>query len=458
MATASGGSGFDPGDKGSRYRLLYNEKIQTSNPRDFPALKHKQPNKHEQHGIDRRTGFAVYEFAEFYIMKREDQGTDLSSVSPFYIEAAIKNQAGDGAMVKRLKDGTLLIRAKSEAQTKRLLAIKKLGNHEYNVSVKEHGSLNETQGIIYCRDSIFLTEQEIEDGLNAQNQKVSKVYKMKKMHNKVLVDSGLCIITFKSTNLPENIKFGFLQINVDTYIPNPMKCKNCFRFGHTKKKCNGNRVCVSCSESFHEPTTCSDIKCINCGGLHTNTSKECPIYKREHEIQKIKVLERISYIDAKRKYAGLYPTASHSSYSKPLITQPEIANTNNDTLIHSLSKQNSTYTTLKPHQPPKTVTSNTPKSTEHTLPTSPVAHQSDSNTYKNQNSNIINTQITNSNITENTNTQIKINTNITNKQNTNTQITSTLKELSTETKNQSELLDDSEDPFLGFPSTNAMEI
>lgn len=450
MASAFGGPGFDPGEKGSRYRLLYNEKFQINNPNDFPSLKHKKVNKHD-HGIDRRTGFAVYEFAEFYIMKREDQGVDLSNISPFYIEAAINNQAGNGAVVKRLKDGTLLIRAKSEAQAQRLMAIKKLGNNDYNVSVKEHGSLNETQGIIYCRDSIFLTEKEIEDGLNAQNQKVSKVYKMKKMQNKVLVDSGLCIITFKSTNLPEYIKFGFLQINVDTYIPNPMKCKSCFRFGHTKKKCSANRVCVYCSEFFHEPTPCSAIKCINCGGPHTNTSKECPVFRREHEIQKIKVLERISHIDAKRKYAALYPASSHSSYSKPLITQPEIPNTNSDT---PFPKQNSTSNTIKTQSPPltkpKTVTQK-PISIDLTLPTSSTAQKiSNTNTISNN----TNTQITNTHITQNTNTQIENNTKVQNKETTNTQINSTLKERLTQNTNPN-LISDEE--TYGFPDDDKMD-
>lgn len=83
-----------------------------------------------------------------------------------------------------------------------------------------------------------------------------------------------------------------------------------------------------CSEVFHDPTPCtnSQVKCITCKSLHTNNSKECSMFKREYAIQKIKVTERLSYIESKRKYNAMFPASfasSRSSYSKPMNTHTE---------------------------------------------------------------------------------------------------------------------------------------
>lgn len=151
------------------------------------------------------------------------------------------------------------------------MALKKLGN-DYNVKVREHGFLNECQGMIHCHDAKYMTEEEIIEGLTDQKQKVVKVFKIRKMINGVLVDTPLCILTFKSSQLPEKIKFGFHSCIVTRYIPSPMKCKNCFRYGHSKKFCTRETLCVLCSKPVHEPNPCVDpkIACVNCPEVHDN--------------------------------------------------------------------------------------------------------------------------------------------------------------------------------------------
>ena len=41
--------------------------------------------------------------------------------------------------------------------------------------------------------------------------------------------------------------------------------------------------------------------CINCGGEHSGSSKNCPIFVYEKEQQAIKVLEKVSFKEAKRR-------------------------------------------------------------------------------------------------------------------------------------------------------------
>ena len=49
-----------------------------------------------------------------------------------------------------------------------------------------------------------------------------------------LVPTGAAIFTFDFINRPEKIKFGQGIVNVDEFIPHPMRCLNCQRLGHRK--------------------------------------------------------------------------------------------------------------------------------------------------------------------------------------------------------------------------------
>lgn len=103
------------------------------------------------------------------------------------------------------------------------------------VVTNEHASLNTSKGVIYLDDLRDLSETEILDGL--KHYKVTDVYKIKKNINGELVNTALCILTFKSSSISDTIKVGFHHVVVDQYILNPMKCLNCFKYGNTKQYC-----------------------------------------------------------------------------------------------------------------------------------------------------------------------------------------------------------------------------
>lgn len=329
MATASGGEG------GSRFRFLQTEM-------DFPALgktnNKRKPNEEITY-IDRNTGFKVtkVDYAEYYVIRCETQNKNFNKTSPFYIEIALNNQVGHGTDTKRLRDGTLLIKAKNDNQARKIANLKTLG--DISVISQEHGTLNTCQGIIFHYDSLELTEDEILKGLQDQGQRVTKVTKIKKRINGELVDTPNCILTFKLSYVPSSIKFGFHTVKVQIYIPNPMKCVNCFMYGHPKKFCKNNKACSNCSNHFHGEQ-CSEIaRCQGCGGEHNNFNKECPRYQREYEIQKIRVMEKLSYFDARTKFNVMYPNANTTSFSQTVRTSFDrnLTNTRN-TASNNLSQ------------------------------------------------------------------------------------------------------------------------
>ena len=57
----------------------------------------------------------------------------------------------------------------------------------------------------------------------------------------------------------------------------------------------------SCGVLSHDGAYVGPMKCINCEGDHAATSKTCPSYINEIAIQKLKVVEKIPYAEAKRK-------------------------------------------------------------------------------------------------------------------------------------------------------------
>ena len=288
----------------------------------FPVIPSKKQRKRSNEIIDPLTGFIVQkqDFAEFYVMAHAVEGKDLDRASPFLIEKALSNSVGSGTITKRLRDGTLLIQVANESQGNKLLNIKSLGGI-FDVTVREHATLNQCQGLIYCHDARFLTEEEILSGLNAQKQKVTAVRKIKRKINGELKDTALCILTFKMSYLPPYINFGFHRIPVQIYIPNPLRCLNCFKFGHPRKYCKKERVCAQCSELFHAESCSSGSKCVNCLESHNNWSRECEIFKKEFEIQKLRVTFRLSYFDAKKKFESMYPNITptkQKNYSNAL--------------------------------------------------------------------------------------------------------------------------------------------
>ena len=110
------------------------------------------------------------------------------------------------------------------------------------------------------------------------------------------------VLTFNSPTLPTVVKIGFMQVKVDVYIPNPLRCYSCQVFGHHGNKCGRHPVCCNCGEPEHcGPSGVCDkpAKCVNCSGDHPANSKQCPQWEKEKKILKIKCENNLSFPDAR---------------------------------------------------------------------------------------------------------------------------------------------------------------
>ena len=111
-----------------------------------------------------------------------------------------------------------------------------------NVPIKviSHASLNSSKGVIRCRELEGVTEEEICEHLSSQG--VTSVRRIKVRRNNELLPTNTFILTFDVPILPPSIKSGYLSIPIETFIPNPLRCFKCQRFGHGQNTCRGKLI------------------------------------------------------------------------------------------------------------------------------------------------------------------------------------------------------------------------
>jgi len=128
------------------------------------------------------------------------------------------------------------------------------------------------------------------------------------------------IITFSRPTPPKEIIIGYLNVKVERYIPNPIRCFKCQRFGHTKKLCRCTEVCPKCGES-HAVEQCSNPPiCVNCGGQHSPFNKECPKWVLEKRAQQIRAERGISSPEARKLAIAAAPTQPAKSSAEAVRT------------------------------------------------------------------------------------------------------------------------------------------
>ncbi|GBM88722.1 hypothetical protein AVEN_196775-1 [Araneus ventricosus] len=193
-------------------------------------------------------------FPTFFLIKRVSTSDEsFHSVSPFLVEKAITGSIGDVKSTKKLRSGDLLVEVQSRKQSEQIVKLKKFSN--IPIAVSSHATLNSSKGVITCGELLNVPTEEILNELRGQG--VSHVRRISIRRDGQLLNTKHLILTFNSAKLPENIKAGYMRLSVRTYIPNPLRCFKCQRFGHSKTSCRGTLTCARCAEVGHESTDCT---------------------------------------------------------------------------------------------------------------------------------------------------------------------------------------------------------
>lgn len=282
-------------------------------------LREKDGEQSDETAETKKTRLNDKTWEKYFILEPTEKDPEkLKTLHPFIIEKSLKHIVGEGIDTKKLKSGSWLVEVKNEKQSRKIKQMTHI--HDIPIKITTHGTLNSKKGVIRCADLKDMTEDDLLTEL--QEQGVIEVKRIKFKKNGILQNSNTLILTFGTHTLPETIKAGYLRLQVSQYIPNPLRCYKCQRYGHHKNNCRGNQSCQVCSEEGHDSRDCSNTpKCKNCNGNHPAYSKDCPTWEQEKKIVKTKVENNITFQEARRRCkAG--SAAGPVTYAQVVVPAP----------------------------------------------------------------------------------------------------------------------------------------
>ena len=250
-------------------------------------------------------------FPHFIVLESlEDK--PLSKLNPILVEKTLSGIVKPTS-VKKLNNGTILVEVDKRTYADNLLKMKTFGG--LKIKSYAHLSLNTSKGVVRSSELSLCTLDEIKSYL--QQQGVTDVKRISIKRNEETINTNTYIFSFNKPQLPKEIKVGYNNIKVSPYIPNPLRCYNCQKFGHHETKCLKSPVCKKCggSGSDHIEHSCNNtIKCANCQGNHPADSRDCMVWKREKEVNQIKYTNNISFPEARKivQSKTQFPTRSYA--------------------------------------------------------------------------------------------------------------------------------------------------
>lgn len=235
------------------------------------------------------------ENSPLFIILETLERNDMNKISPFAMERIFSGNLKP-TMIKRLQNNTLLLELRQKSQADEILKWETLNNIKIKTYLHPH--LNSSKGVIKCKELANCTIEEILTNLSSQD--VTEVKRINIKKNGESIPTNTYILSFNKVNAPSEIKIGYLKINVEKYIPNPLRCYNCQQYGHHQSKCTKPSVCVRCGEYSQHSDCQKDPKCTNCHGNHPANFKGCETWKKEKEITKIKYTNNITFPEARK--------------------------------------------------------------------------------------------------------------------------------------------------------------
>ena len=190
-----------------------------------------------------------------------------------------KDNGIDFARLEKLKSGDILLTSKGPVSTAKAKKVQTILDIKVNVS--GHKALNSSKGVVKNPELRNSTPEE----LIALCPNVTEARQICKRDG---TKTNSWVLTFSTPTPPLQLKAGYRLLDVRPYVPNPMRCKRCHRFGHTLGRCKKvDQVCPLCGGTDHGETPCNveNPCCLNCKQKgHPATSPQCEVYKKEQAI------------------------------------------------------------------------------------------------------------------------------------------------------------------------------
>lgn len=270
----------------------------------------------------------------------------LASYNVFQIEKGLNIISRDYLDVTEMRSGDLMIKTADMKSAKKFLKAKYIDI--VPVTITMHKGLNSTQGRIFSRKIIELSEEELL--MSLADQKVIEIRKLSKREGEKYISTGAAVVTFDLIRRPDSLKLGWERVTVDEYVSNPMRCANCQKLGHTKKRCRNIELCRVCG--FTPPhEQCTRKFCVNCNNEnHTSFDSSCPSFLKHKSVNKIKadkrctVREAWSIFNSNPTIHTIQPYIKKKSTYAEMLSNKAVDNRNNNNVTSTNNNQAVTTT------------------------------------------------------------------------------------------------------------------
>ena len=252
-------------------------------------------------------GGAGATWAKFVVVEAVNPEEPLSRLSPWALQKGFQGISTSIKNIKRMgKTGSYLVECPDEKTSKMIMIRNATTFIDRKIKVTPHRTLNTCRGVITVNDNDV--HEHLAEGL--RDQGVTNVHQVSRGGK----PTNTFFLTFGMPKPPEFLIIPTFsqRFKVRAFIPRPLQCFNCWRFGHPQSKCQADKICKLCGSKAHEGECPGPAKCSNCKGQHGPADKNCPTYKKEAAIQRIRAERGISFGEAKKVVEATDPPNGRS--------------------------------------------------------------------------------------------------------------------------------------------------
>lgn len=175
---------------------------------------------------------------------------------------------------------------------------------------------------------------------------------------KSLQKSTTIKLTFRSSNVPDQVYLYLVPNRVELYIQKPLFCQVCLSYGHTKKYCHTETpLCRICTKPIHDQTMECQPTCKDCTVAFPNNKDHltaafiCPTYKFQREVKRTMIIKKVTFKEAHTELQKLNPTPNRYYRPPPPTHTPtpqQLLDTANKNISYSDVLNKNKTSTCKP--------------------------------------------------------------------------------------------------------------